>query len=57
MDVPQVFDSEYRLAKIIWERAPMTTRALVEQADKQLNWKHWAFPANPSAKILLRAGK
>ena len=39
MDVPQVFDSEYRLAKIIWERAPMTTRELVLQAQTQLNWK------------------
>ncbi len=39
MDVPQVFDSEYRLAKIIWEHAPMTTRELVSQAEAQLNWK------------------
>ena len=39
MDVPQVFDSEYRLAKIIWEHAPMTTRELVAQAETRLNWK------------------
>ena len=39
MDVPQVFDSEYRLAKIIWEHAPISTRDLVAQAEAQLNWK------------------
>ena len=39
MDTPQLFDSEYRLAQIIWEHAPMTTRELVERAEKQLRWK------------------
>ena len=39
MDIPQIFDGEYRLAQILWERAPMTTRELVGQAEAQLNWK------------------
>ena len=39
MDIPRIFDSEYRLAKIIWEHAPMTTRELVAQAETRLNWK------------------
>ena len=39
MDIPRIFDSEYRLAKIIWEHAPMTTRELVAQAETRLHWK------------------
>lgn len=39
MDIPRIFDSEYRLAKIIWEHAPMATRELVAQAETRLNWK------------------
>ena len=39
MDIPQIFDGEYRLAQILWEHAPMTTRELVTQAEAQLSWK------------------
>jgi predicted transcriptional regulator len=31
--------AEARFADIIWENAPMSTRALVELCEKQLNWK------------------
>ena len=30
---------EAKFADIIWENAPMSTRALVELCEKQLNWK------------------
>ena len=30
---------EARFADIIWENAPMTTRALVEKCEQELNWK------------------
>lgn len=30
---------ESRFADIIWEHAPMTTRALVDICEKELNWK------------------
>ena len=39
MDIPQIFDGEYKLAQILWEHAPMTTRELVTQAEAQLSWK------------------
>ena len=30
---------EARFADIVWENAPMTTRALVEKCEQELNWK------------------
>ncbi len=39
MEIPQIFDAEYKLALIIWNDAPMTTRELVEKAQAQLGWK------------------
>ena len=39
MEIPQIFDGEYRLAQILWAHAPMTTRELVGQAETQLHWK------------------
>ena len=39
MEIPQIFDAEYKLALIIWNGAPMTTRELVEKAQAQLGWK------------------
>ncbi len=39
MEIPQIFDAEYKLALIIWNGTPMTTRELVEKAQAQLGWK------------------
>jgi len=39
MEIPKIFDSEYRFAAIVWEREPVTTRELVELCRQRLDWK------------------
>lgn len=39
MEVPKIFDSEYRFACIVWDHEPVTTRELVELCRKKLEWK------------------
>ena len=39
MEIPKIFDSEYRFATIVWEREPVTTRELVELCRQRLDWK------------------
>ncbi|MBQ4227230.1 MAG: BlaI/MecI/CopY family transcriptional regulator [Clostridia bacterium] len=39
VEVPYIYDGEYRLAQLIWENAPMSTRALVRLAEERLSWK------------------
>ena len=39
MEVPYIYDGEYRLAQLIWENAPVSTRALVRLAEERLSWK------------------
>ncbi len=39
MEVPYIYDGEYRLAQLIWENAPLSTRTLVRLAEEQLSWK------------------
>ena len=39
MDVPKVFDSEYRLCLILWEHEPIKSSELVRLCREQLGWK------------------
>ena len=39
MEIPQIFDGEYKLAQIVWDHAPMATHDLVEKCQEQLGWK------------------
>ena len=39
MEIPKIFDSEYRLACSVWEREPVTTRELVKLCAERLDWK------------------
>ncbi|MDE7043505.1 MAG: BlaI/MecI/CopY family transcriptional regulator [Acetatifactor sp.] len=39
MDVPKIFDSEYRFCLILWEHEPVRTTELVQLCQKQLEWK------------------
>ena len=39
MDVPKIFESEYRFCMILWECEPVTTAELVKRCQEQLGWK------------------
>ncbi|MDO5401624.1 MAG: BlaI/MecI/CopY family transcriptional regulator [Eubacteriales bacterium] len=38
MDVPKIFESEYRFCLILWEHAPVNSTRLVELCKAQLGW-------------------
>ena len=39
MDIPKIFESEYRFCLILWEHEPVKSRELVELCKEQLGWK------------------
>ena len=39
MNVPKVFESEYRFCLILWEHEPIKSRDLVDLCKEQLDWK------------------
>ena len=39
MEIPKIFESEYRFCLIMWEREPVTTSELVKLCQEQLGWK------------------
>lgn len=39
MDVPKIFESEYRFCLILWEHEPIRTTELVHLCQEQLEWK------------------
>ena len=39
MEMPKVFESEYRFCMILWEHEPIKSRALAELCVEQLGWK------------------
>ena len=39
MEVPKVFESEYRLCLILWEHEPVKSSELVQLCREQLGWK------------------
>ena len=39
MEVPKIFESEYRFCMILWECEPVTTAELVKRCQVQLGWK------------------
>ena len=39
MDVPKIFESEYRFCLIMWEHEPVTAVELVKLCQEQLGWK------------------
>ena len=38
MEVPKIFESEYRFCLILWEREPVNSTKLVQIAKEQLGW-------------------
>lgn len=38
MDVPKIFESEYRFCLILWEHEPVNSTKLVELCKAQLGW-------------------
>ena len=39
MDIPKIFESEYRFCLILWEHEPIKSNKLVELCREQLGWK------------------
>lgn len=39
MDVPKIFESEYRFCEILWENEPVTSSELVRLCRERLEWK------------------
>ena len=39
MEIPKVFESEYRFCLILWERQPVKSSELVRLCQEQLGWK------------------
>lgn len=39
MDIPKIFESEYRFCLILWEHEPVKSSELVNLCKEQLGWK------------------
>ena len=39
MNIPEIFESEYRFCLILWEREPVSSGELVKLCAEQLDWK------------------
>lgn len=39
MEIPKVYESEYRFCLILWEHEPVKSKELVRLCQKQLGWK------------------
>ncbi|MDE6365443.1 MAG: BlaI/MecI/CopY family transcriptional regulator [Lachnospiraceae bacterium] len=39
MEVPKIFESEYRFCEILWENEPVTSSELVRLCNEALEWK------------------
>lgn len=39
MEVPKIFESEYRFCRILWENEPVKSSDLVRLCQEQLGWK------------------
>lgn len=39
MDIPKIFESEYRFCLILWEHEPIKSTELVKLCKEQLGWK------------------
>ena len=39
MEIPKIFESEYRFCRILWENEPIGSGALVQLCREQLGWK------------------
>ena len=37
--VPQISDAEWRVMKVLWARAPLTTNEVVDALDGETHWK------------------
>ncbi len=38
MEIPKIFDSEYRFCLILWENEPVNSTRLVQLCNEQLGW-------------------
>ena len=39
MEIPKVYESEYRFCLILWENEPVRSKELVQLCQQQLGWK------------------
>ena len=39
MEIPKIFESEYRFACIVWEKEPVSVKELIALCNEELEWK------------------
>ena len=39
MEIPKIFESEYRFCEILWENEPVSSSELVRLCNEKLDWK------------------
>lgn len=39
MEIPKIFESEYRFACIVWEKEPVSVKELIKLCGEELEWK------------------
>ena len=39
MEIPKIFESEYRFACIVWEKEPVSIKELIGLCNEELEWK------------------
>ena len=39
MEIPKIFESEYKFACIVWEKEPISVKELIKLCNEQLEWK------------------
>lgn len=39
MEIPKIFESEYRFCEILWENEPVSSSELVKLCNEKLDWK------------------
>lgn len=39
MEIPKIFESEYRFACIVWEKEPVSVKELIKLCNEELEWK------------------
>lgn len=39
MEIPKIFESEYRFCEILWENEPIASSELVRICNEKLEWK------------------
>ncbi len=39
MEIPKIFESEYKFACIVWDKEPVSVKELIKLSNEELEWK------------------